>query len=66
VNQYGEIEFEFKTNKQMEKMCPCSQKYNTKQVDDLNFHRFTTSFNGLFEHSDVSIQVSVFDINWIL
>jgi len=26
VNPYGEIEFEFKTNKQMEKMCPCSQK----------------------------------------
>ncbi len=27
----------------------------TKQVDDVNFHHFTISFNGLLEHSHVSI-----------
>jgi hypothetical protein len=65
VKQYGEIEFEFETNKQMEKMCPCSQKYNTKQVD------VSTSTDSplalmAFLNSDVSIRVSDFDINWIL
>jgi len=38
----------------------------TKQVDDINFHRFTISFNGLFEHFDVNIQMNVYDISWIL
>jgi len=38
----------------------------TKQVDDVRFYYFTISFNGLFEHFDVSIRISVFDIGWIL
>jgi hypothetical protein len=27
----------------------------TKQIDDINFHHFTISFNGLLEHFDVGI-----------
>ncbi len=38
----------------------------TKHVDDVNFHCFTISFNGLLEHFNVSIRISVFDIGWIL
>ncbi len=38
----------------------------TKQVDVVNFHYFTISFNGLLEHFDVNFQINVFDIGWIL
>ncbi len=38
----------------------------TKQVDDVKFYCFTISFNGFFEHYDVSIRISVFDMGWIL
>ncbi len=38
----------------------------TKQVDDVRFYYFTISFNGLFEHFDMNIKISVFDIGWIL
>ncbi len=37
-----------------------------KQVDDASLHCFTISFNGLLEHSNVNIQISVFDIGWVL
>ncbi len=37
----------------------------TKQVND-KFYHFTISFNGLFEHYDVSMRISVFDMGWIL
>ncbi len=37
----------------------------TKQVDDVRFYYFTISLNGLFEHFDVNIMISVFDIGWI-
>jgi len=38
----------------------------TKQVDDVSFHCFTINFNGLFEYSNVSIWISIFDISWVL
>ncbi len=38
----------------------------TKQVGDVNFQCFTISFNGLLEHFDMNIWISVFDIGWIL
>jgi len=38
-------------------------KSKTKHVDDVNFHYFTISFNGLFEYFDMSIRINVFDIN---
>jgi hypothetical protein len=38
----------------------------TKQGDDVKFYYFTINFNDLFEHFDVSIKISVFDIGWIL
>ncbi len=41
-------------------------KSKTKHVDDVSLHYFTISFNGLFEYFDVSIQISVFDIGWVL
>jgi len=38
----------------------------TKHVDDVSFHYFTISFNGFFEHFDVSIKINVSNIGWIL
>ncbi len=34
-------------------------KSKTKHVDDVNFHCFTISCNGLLEHFDVNIRISV-------
>jgi len=33
-------------------------KSKTKHVDDINFHYFTISFNGLLEHSNMNIRIS--------
>ncbi len=38
----------------------------TKQVDDVNFHCFTINFNGLLEHYNVNIRITIFDKGWIL
>ncbi len=38
----------------------------TKQADDINFHCFTISFNGLLEYYNVNIMVNIFHIGWIL
>jgi hypothetical protein len=34
----------------------------TKKVNDVSFHHFTISFNGLLEHFDMNILISVFNI----
>jgi hypothetical protein len=38
----------------------------TKHVDDVNFHRFTINFNGLFELYNMNIRINVFETGWIL
>ncbi len=41
-------------------------KNKTKQANDASLHYFTINFNGLIEYFDVSIQISVFEIGWVL